>query len=574
MKRTHVIIFIILMIITSISCDRNGLYDIASQKRQWPLPEPPVVITNLHNNFVVETGFIVGISGGNNNLQSVEVQIDSGGYNIASGTDSWNYQLPTGSNTWRMGSQHTIDVRGKDNEGTYTGVLTITVRKGLNRDVNGDGYVDFVVGAYGYSTSLGAAYIFYGGENGTTGGSASTADTILTGTLASGYFGASVCLGDVNGDGFADLAVGAYMATNGNAYIFHGSQDGILSGTASNADTAITGENVNDRFGISVSLGDTNGDGYDDLAVGACGYINLAYQGAAYLFNGSASGITSGNASTAISIITGELGNDYFGDCVSIGDVNGDGFADFVAGAYAKNTNKGAVYLFYSSAAGISGGSAAIASSIFSGESSGDYFGRSISIGDVNSDSFADLAIGASRYPASGGGAAFIFHGSSSGITGGTATTANSTIAGSAPGDRFGYHLFFGDVNGDGFADLAVGAYNRNAGAGAIQGEAYIFHSSSVGIPSISAPAASTIISGNAAGDRFGWSVSLADINSDGYADFIVGADDYGVLSWQGGVFIYNGSSNGITSSGDAFPAASAVITGDAVNNYFGSSAF
>ncbi|MEZ4824328.1 MAG: integrin alpha [Ignavibacteria bacterium] len=148
-------------------------------------------------------------------------------------------------------------------------------------DVNGDGYGDVIVGARAYSSNTGRAYIYFGGSS-----MNNVADVTMTGPGAGGDFGISVSsAGDVNGDGYSDVIAGAseFSGRTGRAYIYLGgaSMDNI-------ADVIVTGEATNNQFGYSVSsAGDVNGDGFSDVIVGAFEYSG--YTGRAYLYFGGVS---------------------------------------------------------------------------------------------------------------------------------------------------------------------------------------------------------------------------------------------------------------------------------------------
>ena len=140
--------------------------------------------------------------------------------------------------------------------------------------------MDVAIGAHGYSSDTGRAYIFY--NDGSIPTTAATADVTITGETTSNYFGYSVVTGDFNVDGRTDLIVGAYGYSSGTGRVYVFYNDGTLPTTAATADVAITGESTSHYFGFSLAFGDFNSDGKTDLAVGAHGYSSTT--GRAYLF--------------------------------------------------------------------------------------------------------------------------------------------------------------------------------------------------------------------------------------------------------------------------------------------------
>jgi hypothetical protein len=458
-------------------------------------------------------------------------------------------------------------------------------------DVNGDGYGDIAVAApYADATAhnSGSAYVFLGSESGIPSGTASgVAHVVLNGQDPNDEYGFALgSAGDVDGDGFGDVVVGMNRdddngIDSGSATIFLGAASGIQAGTASVvAQAGLDGDGVGDRFGYSVSsAGDVNGDGYGDVVVGAHDDDNNgSNSGSAFVFLGSASGVAGGSASiVAHAVLDGDGALDYFGASVSsAGDVNGDGYGDLVVGASNDSNNgggSGSAFVFLGSASGIAGGTAStVADAVLDGDGAVDYFGASVSsAGDINGDGYGEIVVGADSDDNNGflSGSAFVFLGSASGIASGSATAvAHAVFDGDGAEDFFGASVSSaGDVNGDGYGDLVVGAYKDDNTYWA-SGSAFVFLGSASGIVGGTASTvADAVLDGDGYEDWFGYSVSAAgDLDGDGYGDLVVGAWRVdGSFSDSGSAYVFLGSASG-TASGTASSVADTVLSGDATS--------
>jgi hypothetical protein len=378
-------------------------------------------------------------------------------------------------------------------------------------DVNGDGYADVIVGEPNNDTAAsnaGRAYVYYGGR-----GADAVADVTLTGAAPNGQFGISVSgAGDVNGDGYADVIVGesGYASGTGRAYVYYGGPE-----VDAVADLTLTGAATGDQFGISVSgAGEMVGGGYAGVIVGAHrNDAGGADAGRAYVYLGG----PGGPDAVADLTLTGEAASDLFGVSVSgAGDVNRDGYADVIVGAQGNDAggfNAGRAYVYYGGL-----GADEVADLTLTGAAAGDDFGISVSgAGDVNGDDYADVIVGADLNDAGGAeaGRAYVYYGGRV-----SDAVVDLTLTGAAAVNFFGHSVSgAGDVNGDGCADVIVGAAQNDVG-GVDAGRAYVYY----GGPWADA-IADLILTGEATGDLFGASVSGAgDVNGDRYADVIVGA--------------------------------------------------
>jgi hypothetical protein len=387
--------------------------------------------------------------------------------------------------------------------------------------------------------------------------SAAYADGIIRGENAGdrlaqgdpGFDGA----GDVNGDGFSDIIVGALRNSDnatysGAAYVVFGPLTGQINAGA--ADLKVTGLADTDYVGRGVTgAGDTNNDGYDDIIIGAIGDDSGGTNaGAAFLVLGPASG--SFNVNSADAEFTGSAAGDIAGELAYAGDVNNDGYDDIFVGAQFNGdggTKSGAAYLIF----GPSSADASLddADVVFTGEEANDEAASSIGGGgDIDGDGYADLLI-AARGEDTGGdsaGAVYVIYGDGS-MSDTDLSAADAKLTGEADNAQIGWGVSLasaGDTNNDGYDDIVIGArYDSDSATNA--GAAYIIEGPVAGTSSLSTADAKVL--GEAAGDYTGDSVhGPGDIDNDGYDDLIIGSGYSDAGNTNGGaVYLVRGPLSG-----------------------------
>ena len=451
------------------------------------------------------------------------------------------------------------------------------------------GNVNLLVKASDGSTTLSDAFVLSVGDSSGSGIKLSTISAgvggfVIDGGWHSAYSGFAISgAGDVNGDGLDDMIVSAYGSSgmaNPVTYVVFGKSN--LSPVKLNAlgtqGFEIRQEQASDKLGQSVSAaGDVNGDGLADLLVSANEFDPASSRydaGRSYVVFGKASttAVQLANVSAGIGgyAINGHTSLDFSGRWLSsAGDVNGDGLADFIVGAYKADAGSvldvGRSYVVYGKTASntaIELSALGTGGLVINGTAASDYSGWSVSAaGDVNGDGYADVIVGAHQADPNGtsSGRSYVVFGKPGGGSIDLANVNNGVggfaIQGERTGDLSGYSVSSaGDVNGDGLADVIVGAPEGDSSGLFGDGRSFVVFGKTSGtavqLTNISNGVGGFAIGGIFSNTDIGYSVSSAgDINGDGLADLLVGAPEMTLSTSQGyrtgQTYVVYGKANG-----------------------------
>jgi CSLREA domain-containing protein len=464
-------------------------------------------------------------------------------------------------------------------------------------DINGDGTDDLIIGAYGAArngySKFGETYVIYGGGSlpappGTVDLNSVSADLTVRGDDRRDESGRPLAAGDINGDTTDDLIIGAEGGDGsgtgtgcgtgqvgdrcdaGESYVISGggglpTPPGTIDLDSTSANLTVYGDDAGDYSASAVAAGDINGDGYDDLIIGArqadgsgsstaCGTGQVGDRcsaGEAYVIYGGPSlpSVIDLDSTPADLTVYGDDAGDFSGIAVAAGDINGDTTDDLIIGAYEADapggTDAGETYVIYGgpSLPSVIDLDSTPADLTVYGDDAGDFSGIAVAAGDINGDTTNDVIIGAlgpNPHGSEYAGGTYVIYGDPDlpSAIDLNSTSADLTVYGNDEMDMSGCALAVGDVNGDGTDDLIIGAQfgdgsgtGTSCGAGQVgdrcdAGETYVIYGGG-SLPStidLSTTSADLTVYGDDPVDISGVSAAAGDISADGTDDLIIGA--------------------------------------------------
>jgi len=368
------------------------------------------------------------------------------------------------------------------------------------------------------------------------------------GVAADDGAGYAVASDDLDGDGVGDVVITApYVDTTdaysaGAAYVISGARAASGDLSLADADVTLTGVTASYYLGSSAGAGDLDGDGQADLAV-AAGFAGDSVGGEVYVWSGPLSGDYAPSDATAV--LVGESGA-AAGWAMDTSDVDGDGVSDLLIGAHSQNNTAGVAYLVLGPVSGTA--SLGDADVRLRGSDRGDYLGVALAVvGDLDGDGLQEVGVSSSYADIGVADSGAVYLLSGAGIGGGVelaVADVDAAVVGDADALNMGHGVGrVGDVDGDGLDDLLVAAKGVDCGGGADNGAGFLFTGAVSGMVDVSS-ADSRFCGGS--GGQSGEQITGADLNGDGFADVVHGANrDAGGNDYSGAVYVWYGPTSG-----------------------------